>query len=314
MMHSMRSQSGVALITAMLVTAIVVVIAVSMATRQQLDIRRSANVLEGDQAYLFALGVESWALGILAQDGRDSPSDNLGEIWATVLPPLDVEGGKVAGRIEDMQARFNLNNLVSDAGNQSAPDMVRFQRLLRALQLDPALAQSLVDWIDPDSEKVSLDGAEDNDYLLRTPPYRAANTRLSSVSELRLIKGFTAEIVTRLTPFVCALPVRTNAININTAKAEVLMTLADNLSKADADGMVQDRGPKGYPDIQKFLDSPMVKSRDIKQEGFGVASNYFLIDAAAQYGRGQARLFSLVSRTPAPDGKTQVVMRGQGAY
>ncbi len=311
MRRGTRSQSGVALITAMLVTAIVVVIAVSMATRQQLDIRRSANVLEGDQAYLFALGVESWALGILAQDGRDNTSDNLGEIWATVLPPLDVEGGKVTGRIEDMQARYNLNNLVGADGRPSAPDMARFQRLLRALQLDSVLAQSLVDWIDPDSEKVSLDGAEDNDYLLRTPPYRAANAPLSSVSELRLIKGFTAEVVTRLIPFVCALPLRTD-ININTAKAEVLMTLGDNISKADADGMVQDRGPKGYPDILKFLDSPMVKSRDIKQEGFAVASSYFLIDAAAQYGRGQARLFSLVSRTP--DGKTQVVMRGQGAY
>ncbi len=307
----MRSQSGVALITAMLVTAIVVVIAVSMATRQQLDIRRSANVLEGDQAYLFALGVESWALGILAQDRRDNTSDNLGEIWATVLPPLDVEGGKVAGRIEDMQGRYNLNNLVGADGRPSAPDIARFQRLLRALQLDPALAQPLVDWIDPDSEKVSLDGAEDNDYLLRTPPYRAGNAPLSSVSELRLIKGFAAEAVARLTPFVCALPVRTD-INVNTAKAEVLMTLADNLSKADADGMVQDRGLKGYPDILKFLDSPMVKSRNIKQEGLKVESSYFLVDAAAQYGRGQARLFSLVSRTA--DGKTQVVMRGQGAY
>lgn len=307
----MRSQSGVALITAMLVTAIVVVIAVSMATRQQLDIRRSANVLEGDQAYLFALGVESWALGILAQDGRENRSDNLGETWATVLPPLDVEGGKVAGRIEDMQGRFNLYNLVGADGKPSAPDIARFQRLLRALQLDPVLAQTIVDWIDPDSEKVSLDGAEDNDYLLRTPPYRAANAPLSSVSELRLVKGFTAESVARLAPFVCALPVRTD-ININTAKAEVLMTLGDNISKADADGMVQDRGLKGYPDIQKFLDSPMVKSRDIKQEGFAVASSYFLVDAAAQYGRGQARLFSLVSRTT--DGKAQVVMRGQGAY
>lgn len=310
-MRGMRSQSGVALITAMLVTAIVVVIAVSMATRQQLDIRRSANVLEGDQAYLFALGVESWALGILAQDGRDNRSDNLGETWATVLPPLDVEGGKVAGRIEDMQGRFNLNNLVNN-GIPSTEDIIRFQRLLRALQLDPALAQAIVDWIDPDSEKVTLDGAEDNDYLLRTPPYRAANAPLSSVSELRLVKGFTAEVVARLAPFVCALPVRTN-VNINTAKAEVLMTLGDNISRADADGMVQDRGLKGYPDTQKFWDSPMVKSRDIKQEGFAVASSYFLIDAAAQYGRGQARLFSLVSRSPT-DGKTQVVMRGQGAY
>ncbi|MFZ5594437.1 MAG: type II secretion system minor pseudopilin GspK [Pseudomonadota bacterium] len=309
-MAGRASQSGVALITALLVTAIVVVIAVSMTSRQQLDIRRSANVLEGDQAYLLALGVESWALGVLAQDQRDNKSDNLSEAWATMLPPIDVEGGKVAGRIEDMQARFNLNNLVQ-GGRLSNPDIQRFQRLLRTLQIDPALAQAVVDWIDPDSERISLDGAEDDDYLLRNPPYRAANAPLTSVSELRLIKGFTADIVTRLAPFVTALPTRTD-ININTARPEVLMTLADNLSKTDAEGLVQDRGLKGYPDIQRFIDSPMVKSRNIPAAGLSVASGYFLLDANAQYGRRQTQLYSLITRTT--DGKASVVLRGQGAY
>lgn len=310
-MAGKSSQSGVALITALLVTAIVVVIAVSMASRQQLDIRRSANVLEGDQAYLFALGVESWALAVLAQDGRDNKSDNLGEAWATMLPPIDVEGGKVAGRLEDMQARFNLNSLVN-GGTPSRSNMLRFERLLRALQLDPVLAQAVVDWIDPDSERISLDGAEDADYLLRTPPYRAANAPLASVSELRLIKGFTAEAVTRLAPFVAALPTHIVNININTARPEVLMVLADNLSKTDAEGMVRDRGLKGYPNIQQFTDSPMVKSRNIRQEGTSVSSDYFLLDAAAQYGRGQTQLYSLIERITT-DGKVRVVMRGQGA-
>ena len=57
------SQRGVALITALLVIALVVVVAVAMASRQQIDIRRSANILDADQAYELALGVEAWEIG-----------------------------------------------------------------------------------------------------------------------------------------------------------------------------------------------------------------------------------------------------------
>lgn len=54
-------QTGVALITAMLVVALASVAAVAMTSRQQLDIRRTGNILHADQAYLYALGGELWA-------------------------------------------------------------------------------------------------------------------------------------------------------------------------------------------------------------------------------------------------------------
>ena len=51
-MRTAERQRGVALITALLVVALATVAAVAMATRQQLDIRRTGNLLHGEQAYL----------------------------------------------------------------------------------------------------------------------------------------------------------------------------------------------------------------------------------------------------------------------
>ena len=305
-----RSQSGVALITALLVVAIVTVIATGMATRQQLDIRRSGNVLEHDQAYMFALGVESWARSILIEDRRDNAIDNLSEIWATVLPPISVEGGNVTGHVEDMQGRFNINNLIKD-GKLSPVDVQRFERLLKSLELNSTLSQAVADWIDSDSETISGDGAEDSEYMGHTPPYRAANTVINSVSELRLVKGFTKDAVARLEPFISALPTYTH-ININTAPPEILMILADDLTKADADAMIEDRGTKGYADIQKFIASPTIKSRNIPVDGLGISSDYFTVDAASNFGKGQVRLLSLIYRTA--DNKAQTLIRAQGVY
>lgn len=308
--NNFTSQSGVALITALLVVAIVTVIATGMASRQQLDIRRSGNVLDQDQAYMFALGVESWGRSVLSQDRRDNTVDNLAENWATVLPPLSVEGGNVAGHIEDMQGRFNINNLVKD-NKPNVIDVQRFERLLKNLELNPTLSQAVIDWLDSDNERTSMDGAEDSEYMAHNPPYRAANGMISSISELRLINGFTKEAVERLSPFISALPAYTT-ININTASPEILITLADGLSQADAEAMIEDRGNQGYTELQKFLASPTIKSRNIPPAGLGLNSNYFIVDAASRFGKGQVRLLSLIHRTD--DNKAKTLVRAQGVY
>ena len=70
-MNKLKRQTGVALITAMLVTAIASVTVASMASRQHMDIRRTSNILDAEQAYLFALGAESYAKDILIEDKKE---------------------------------------------------------------------------------------------------------------------------------------------------------------------------------------------------------------------------------------------------
>ena len=84
---SAQRQRGVALITALLIVALATIAAVAMASRQQLDVRRTANILDGDQAFFYALGVESWARRILVRDQRDGQIDHPGEDWAQLSTP-----------------------------------------------------------------------------------------------------------------------------------------------------------------------------------------------------------------------------------
>jgi general secretion pathway protein K len=302
-------EAGVALLTAMLIAALATVAAVAMAARQQLDMRRTGNVLDTDQAYLFTLGVESWAKEILARDRRDGEVDHPEEDWATVLPPIAVEGAVVAGRIEDMQGRFNINSLLDAEGKASEDDVQRFRRLLAALELDESLADAVVDWIDADVEPRFPNGAEDTVYLGMAPPYRTANALMESPSELLLVNGFTPEIYAALAPYVAALPART-PININTASAPVLMALTEGITESDATQLIDERGEKGYQTVEDFLAHPLLKERRQNIASIAVSTSYFMIHANARFERSKVDLHSLVSRSA--EARVNVLRRSQG--
>lgn len=306
-----RRQAGVALLTAILITAIAAIAAAAMASRQHLDIRRTANVVELDQAYLFGIAVESWAQEILAADRRETTVDHPGEPWAMVLPPIAVEDATVRGQIEDMQGRFNLNNVVDGAGNPVDDEIERFRRLLGVLGQPAGIADALVDWIDPDAEMRFPDGAEDEIYLAMEPPYRAANSPMVHVSELLLVNGVTAEAFEALVPHVAALPERTT-VNVNTATVPVLMALAEGMTEAEAEQLVADRGSEGYQTMEDFLSHPVLMQRMVNIPNVAVASNYFMMNGLVELGHSQLVLHTLVRRTD--DGQVMVVMRHQGSF
>lgn len=289
-----RSQQGVALVTALLVVSLATVAAVAMATRQHIDVRRTANLLHGEQAYAYALAAESWARVTLRQDAKDNKVDSLDEDWATALPPIAVEGGWVDGEVREKHGRFNLNNLVDNSGVKSPADFDYFKRLLDILDLDPAIAGAVVDWIDKDTTPEFPDGAEDNVYLLKDVPYRVPNNLMAHISELRLVEGVGAEAAARLSPHVTALPTRT-MINVNTATPEVIQALHKDLEEKDVETLISERGEEGYPNISKFLDHDLLAGLTI-DIGLDVQSEYFTVYTDVSVGRGKARLESLIWR------------------
>lgn len=312
-----QSQHGVALITALLIVALATIAAVAVASRQQFDIRRSANLINRDQAYEYALGVESWAVQLLVRDRTRGPSDDLSEDWAKQLPPLSVEGGQVAGRIEDLQGRFNLNNLVNGAGIMDTNEVMRFQRLLQLFNIPPELAFAVVDWLDTDINPNINGGAEDDVYTRLQPPYRTANTFMDSPSELRLVAGFKPEYFAKLLPFICTLP-RGTQLNVNTAPAEVLTVLDNALSLSAAQALVAARTSKPF-DATSFGDAlsavgglnPDQIANITRTGGWAVSSSYFLVTADALFGKGQVHLYSILKRD-ASSGQTSVIYRAQG--
>lgn len=221
-------QRGVALITALLILAISTTAAVYLTNQHQLSIRRTGNVIIGNQAYIYALGGEALAMSFLYEDFKEDPSiDALNEIWAMETVPLPVEGGAGAiyGKITDLSSKFNVNNLINPDGSVDTTSVVRFHKLLAHFGMDPGMVDALVDWIDPDQTPTGPNGAEDNFYIGLTPPYRPPNTLMKSLSDLRLVRGFGEhENLERLMEHLTVLPGRT-AININTASVAVLIGL-----------------------------------------------------------------------------------------
>ncbi|MBF0340577.1 MAG: type II secretion system minor pseudopilin GspK [Magnetococcales bacterium] len=304
----MGSRRGAALLTALLIVSVVAALATGMISAQHLDIRRTGNLLDRDRGLQFALGGEAWAMAILTRDAAESTTDHLNEIWAANPPVIPVAGGTARGKITDLQGRFNLNNLVHD-GQQSLPDRLRFERLLQVVGVDPRLAAAVIDWIDPDSFVVGPGGAENETYLGKRPPYRAANQFFVSVSELRLVQGFDAATVDRLSPLVTALPERTE-INVNTAPLEVLMTLFERMSREQAKILDDKRNRgKGFADVGTFLADPMFTGREVLSGGLTVASRYFLVEGEVRLERSRTRLASLLYRR---EGRVTLLRRVQG--
>ncbi|MGY4534785.1 general secretion pathway protein K [Pseudomonas sp. TE3786] len=309
----MKRQQGVALITVLLVVAVVTVVCAGMIARQQVAIRSSANLLDVRQAWHYALGGETLAKAILKQDSRRGDPrqtvDHLGEPWAKPLQPFSLdEGGVLNVRIQDPSGRFNLNSLVNKQQvNELA--VARFRRLLLRLGIVAPYAERLVDWLDSDQEPTGGEGAEDNQYLLSKPAYRTANRRLQDISELRLLLGMTEADYRRLLPYVSALPADVG-LNVNTAGAMVLSSLADGLSPDLAEGVILARGNQGFATVEAFTGQPALAGQGIDGQGLTVGTQYFQVISEVRMGERRQVVVSTVQRDE--QGRVRVLARDLG--
>lgn len=290
----MRRQRGMAVITAILVVALVASAASFMAWQQQLWVRQVENLSQQAQSRVVVLAALQWARSALAQDARNNTVDHLDEGWAKTLAPLPVEGGDLAGGLTDQQGLFNLNSLVRE-GKTSANDLAVFLKLLELLQLSPDLASAVIDWIDPDAEVTYPGGAEDGDYLALDLPYRAGNRALTTVDGLYRLKGFNAAAVERLRPFVTALPQPT-PVNVNTAPAEVLAAAIADLPLDQAQALVKARKGRHFKDLADFRARLPNTVTQVNDTVLSVGSRYFLVSGHARFGRAKVGYLALLER------------------
>jgi len=286
-------QQGMVLITAVLIVAVIATVAAALGLGQQVWLRQTENLNERAQGDSLRHSALNWIGLLLARDARDNKIDHLGEPWASQIPPLPAEGGMISVALRDAQGLFNLNNLVQDDGAPSAPDIGIFQRLLQAQGLDPALIEPLIDWMDPDSN-ARAGGAEDADYLSLQPGYRAANQRLTSVDELRLIKGFTPSVVEKLRPLVTVLPVRTE-INVNTVIEPVLIAMFASSPGPLSKTILQQRVTQPFKDVAQFRQM-VPAGLPAPQAAYGVTTGHFLVTIGIRTGRLNQQSEALIAR------------------
>lgn len=301
-----QHQKGVALITAMLISALATMVATNLAWDNALDVRRTLVNLGRDQAVQVALGAESWVINILHEDLENNRTDHLNEAWAGQLPGLPIEGGEIFGSIEDLQGRFNVNNLVDQEGEVDEKTLAQFRRLLSGLGIDPRFAGITADWIDGNSDALFPDGAEDPIYTGTMPPYRTANQSLSTVSELAAIEGMERDIWKTLEPHIVALPGRT-AINVNTATPAVLLSLDENLTAADVERLLTEREGSGFSDIPTLF-APLVPPDVLNN--LGDSTEFFRLKVVVRIDTVRITLYSLLQR--APSGTVSPILRSLG--
>ena len=324
--YKRAKQKGVALITALVITAIAVTLAATLAYRQQVSIRLSGNLAALEQAYQYATGMEDWAGVILRNDLQDNNIDTLDDDWATLIPPIPIPGGHMNGQLFDLQARLNLNDMVEtvpvNGQNRQQPEALQVERLKNLftrlkLEEPDRLVDNVIDWID-DDEKEHNFGAESSYYRLLEQPYLAANSSLVSASEIGLIKGFNGtvtndkgkeeKILKKLKPFLSTLPAKKLAVNVNTAPFEVLYALG-NVDEAQVNGAITDRKENPFPNVQDFVRSLGFANEPSKfpTDRLGVSSSYFLLQGMVQIGKVRVFINSVIHRDTT--GRTRVISR-----
>ncbi len=310
MFSGRHKQQGVALITAILIVALAALIASGMLSTQNINIHRSSNLLQADQAWWYAIGAENWAGTVLKRDAEDNEYDDLSEPWSQAMDYLPVEGGFLSGGLYDLQGRFNLNNLANGEPEDGA---VQLELLLATIEgVDaadaPALAQAIRDWVDQDIEVSFPSGAEDDYYLGLTPPYRTANQPMQSPTELLLINGITAETYRAILPYITTLPPGT-AMNVNTASAQVLATLSTELTPDNINAIIEAREQAPFETLDDFMTLDALAGIPLDPDAVTVSTHFFLLEAVAQIGNTRSTLYSVLQRDSS--GKVTVLRRSK---
>lgn len=302
-MPQVNNSKGSALLTALFIMTLVAIVATAMSTKIQLDIYRTQLLITHDKLYLASQAVSFWALGQLS-NGKNKFTKAAAQGVVDQYPGTmaNIESSvTISGVLYDLQARFNLNNLVDKKS------MLTFMNLIKATtpqaeseKMKIALAVS--DWIS------NYDLARGKDiyasyYQSLKPPYYPSHQLMASASELRLIKDVSGPMYLALSPFITALP-ETTPININTASIEVLKSLCNTKNESQLNELITARKEKGIKELGKVAE--ILKQLDIAQNQITLESNYFLSVGYATSNNFNLTVYTLLKKTADKNGKISV--------
>jgi general secretion pathway protein K len=289
-----RSQRGAALLTAMIIVALVVTLAASMVWQQWRAVQVEVAERSRAQSAWILSGALDWARLILREDARNDRPTWLGEPMFTQLAEArlstflaadkdntdDAPEAFLSGRITDAQARYNLRNLVRDSSVQ-ADEVTKLKQLCSTAGVDPEVATTLATALNAALVLAKANTNIDAPLLPQT---------LAQLSWL----GVDAGAVQRLTPYVVLLPIQT-PVNVNTASREVLAAAIKGLDLASAERLVQVRQRSAFKSLQDVeAQVPRVAPLDPLQ--FSVRSNFFEVQGRLRLSDRVLERISLVER------------------
>ena len=299
-----RNDRGAALATVLVMTAVMSGLAIIVVEAARFSLQRTANQVEMDHT--------RW-------------NTTSGEVARWVGQPLSLplDNGMMQITVRDGGNCFNLNSLatqgeggpliVNEAGR------IRFALLLKALNVQNGLqlADAVSDWIDTDAMP-ALAGAEDEAYGGDGAIYLPPNSLMGDTSELRAIKGFSADVLARIAPSVCTRPTAApNALNVNTLLVEQAPLLAAifgaGLPLAQAERVIAERPAQGWADVDTFLRDPRLAGVELSAETralFATMPRWYIIAIRVQNMRASESSVALVD---VASGHPRIVRRVFGA-
>ena len=302
-------QRGAALLLAMLVLTLVATLAVGMVWQQQRAVQVEAAERARAQAAWILSGALDWARLILREDARNGGSDHLVEPWAVPLAEArlatflaadrdsNTDDGSMdaflSGAIVDVQARYNLRNLLDADGKLLPAELQTLQQLCDGAGATQGTAQRISEgW-------VAVYGARADGAPSQLP---LAPQRVEQLSWL----GVDAASAAALAPRLTLLPQRT-ALNLNTAAAPVLMAVIEGLDASSAERLVstRDRTPfRSIADAQALLS----QSLTLDPARVGVTSMHFEVSGRLRLEDRVLEEHSLVERRGQAGGAEVVVL------
>jgi general secretion pathway protein K len=306
-----QKQRGVALLVVLLLLAVMTAIAATMSERLVLGIDRATSQVSNQQAYWYAIGVESLAIYGIRESLEEGDTVNMSQPWALDEQIYPLEYGDARGVIRDMQACFNVNALSAvtlDPTTSSRPYLLEVWRmLLEESGVDSYRAEVIADstweYLDQGDSVMTQAGVEDATYESLSPPYMTANGMIADISELRSVYQMDAQAMQRISWLACALPTSDLRINVNTLRvwqAKIFAALfAPSLSEQQAAQVIDNRPYDGWESIDDFMAEPNIASIDpnIKNSAkqyLSVDSRYFELDAEISVQDSRVRLRSLL--------------------
>ncbi|MBK4993873.1 general secretion pathway protein GspK [Pseudomonas sp. S37] len=254
-----QRQKGLALVTVLLIMALLTMLVAGMLHSHQLLLGGVTQQIESTRLLRLAHAGEQQALASLRREvGEVLQVTHDRQAWARPRE-LSLGEGQVHLQLEDLAGRLNLGALM--AGKVPDPLLLkRWERLCHSLQLEPPV----------------LDG------LMGQP--------MLDPTQLRALPGVTAEVMTRLQPWVVVLP-KEARLNINTAPARLLAALAE-LSPTVAAALASERPESGYPSVERFLAQPRLEGLGLDRRGLAVTSRWFRLEVQAQLAGKRMYLYS----------------------
>jgi general secretion pathway protein K len=291
-----------ALLTALFIMTLVAIAATAISTRVQYEIYRTRLLILSDKLYLASQGIVFWGMDRLTKksfpllaSGSDAKMLNYQD---TLAIKEDYPEFTLSGGLYDLQAKYNLNNMIGNNFQSTFYLLLKSQPLNIDINQQKSLAAALHFWVTPYQLGKGKDPFQDY-YFNQSPPFYSSNMPLRSTSELRLLPHVSTTVFDRIAPMITVLP-ETTAINLNTASKPILMALGNGLSSAAADEIINARGGTGFEDYQKLV--TLIQKEDIPEEQITLSSKYFLIVAQVKTKDMQITNYSVVKREKSSNG------------